>query len=81
MPKINPDARPPTDAAPGTFEFDASAVSGVIVQATILDTIYLGFTASYAVPREYRDGFIEGERLKWPQTVKRNTEKAIAAFP
>lgn len=81
MPTINPAASPPPDAELNSFTFDAGAVAAVLVGASITDTIYLGFTASYAVPREYRDGFIEGERLKWPQTVKRNTDKAVAAFP
>ena len=31
--------------------------------------VYVGWTANYARPREYRDGFMRGAVEKWPQTV------------
>lgn len=81
MPLINPTSRPPPGTPDSTYDFSAGPAIGVIISARLTDEIYLGFTASYAAPREHWDGFIEAERLKWPQTVKRNTERAKAAFP
>lgn len=81
MPLVNPMARPPTDAEIGAYPLDMGPISAVITGAALTDTIYLGFTASYAAPREHFDAFVEGERLRWPQIVKSNIAKAKAAFP
>lgn len=79
MPRIDPTAKPASEEE--RFQFNMGQHTAAIVEATMYDTIYMGFTAAYAAPREYWDGFIELERLKWPQTVKRNIAKARKAFP
>ena len=81
MPKMDPTARPPEGTKDNAFSFNRNSVSAVIIGASHNDTIYLGFTAAYAAYREVWDGFIEKERLKWPQTVESNSRKAIRAFP
>lgn len=81
MPKLDPKAVPDADAADGSYTLSFGPVNAVIMGATLLESIYLGFTAAYAGHREVWDGFIEGARLKWPETVKRNTDKARKAFP
>ena len=81
MPKINPDGRPPSDAEDESFGLDEGAIEAVIIGAQIGETIYLGFTANYARPREYKDGFVEGAALNWQATVSKNAKKAIQAFP
>jgi hypothetical protein len=75
MPAIDPNARPPADAAPGSIPIDLNAVALVIAGATLEDTIYLGFTASYARPREYHDGFVRLTAQRWPQIVKESNAK------
>lgn len=79
MPRIDPEAKP--NSLEDTFRFNMGQHAAVVATAQMTDTIYAGFTASYAGPREYHDGFIEAERLKWPNTAKRNIDKARRAFP
>lgn len=81
MPKIRPDGKPPPDAEDGSFDLDAGSIEAVILGAQIGETIYLGFTAAYARPREYKDAFVEGAALNWQSTVTKNAKKAIQAFP
>lgn len=79
MPRIDPNAKPASEE--DRFRFNMGQHTAAIVSATMQDTIYMGFTAAYAGPREYWDGFIEAERVKWPNTAKRNIAKARKAFP
>ncbi|WP_290687304.1 MULTISPECIES: hypothetical protein [unclassified Haematobacter] len=76
-PRINPTARPRDGAS---YRPDGT-VEAVILGASIDSTIYLGFTASYAGVREYKDGFVEAALLNWDAIVQRNARKAIRAFP
>jgi hypothetical protein len=46
-------------------------VSLVIAQARVGQTIYAGWTAEYAAPREARDAFLAAEVQKWRQTVNK----------
>lgn len=78
MPQISPDGRPVEGE---TYSLDSGAIEAVIVGAQIGDTIYLGFTAAYARPREYKDGFVAGAAMQWQQIVDRNAKRAIQAFP
>ena len=78
MPSIRNGAGP---ADGETYDLDEGAIEAVIIGASITDTIYLGFTASYARPREYRDGFVEGAVQQWQQIVTRNAGRSLAAFP
>ncbi|GGF24350.1 hypothetical protein GCM10011321_14660 [Youhaiella tibetensis] len=69
MPRINPEAKPATGAADNSYSEDQN-VTLVIAGADIGQTIYLGFTASYARPREYEDGFVRLAAQRWPQIVE-----------
>lgn len=68
MPSINSMSRPASDAADESYPEDAS-VNLVIAGADIGQTIYLGFTASYARFREYEDGFVRLTAQRWQQVV------------
>ncbi|AVX04346.1 hypothetical protein MXMO3_01821 [Maritalea myrionectae] len=82
MPQINPYARPPSDAPEGSYSPSEDDVSLVIAGWDAgREVLFLGFTASYAIPREYEDGFVRLEVQKWQETVNRNASKAIRAFP
>lgn len=69
MPSINPMAKPADDADDNSYAEDAN-VTLVIAGADIGETIYLGFTASYARAREYEDGFVRLTAQQWPQIVE-----------
>lgn len=82
MPSINPYARPASDAPPGSYAPTEDDVALVIAGWSAgRETLFLGFTASYARPREYKDGFVRLEAQRWQETVNRNALKAIRAFP
>lgn len=82
MPQINPYARPPADAPDNSYSPTEDDVALVIAAWNAgRETLYMGFTASYARPREYKDGFVRLEAQKWQETVDRNVAKAIRAFP
>tara|TARA_R110002049_G_scaffold281333_1_gene460860 strand:+ start:21964 stop:22371 length:408 start_codon:yes stop_codon:yes gene_type:complete len=51
-------------------------VTLVIAGAEIGDTVYVGWTANYARPREYRDGFLASAAQKWPDFVDKNAARA-----
>lgn len=42
------------------------------------DTLYIGWTANYARPREYRDGFVRGAAEKWSAIVDSAAARAKA---
>ena len=48
----------------------------MIAGAEIGDTVYVGWTANYARPREYRDGFLASAAQKWPDFVDKNAARA-----
>lgn len=73
MPSINPMASPPDNAPDNSFAPDPG-VTLVIAGADIGQTIYLGFTASYARPREYEDGFVRLTAQRWPEIVRQSAE-------
>lgn len=83
MPNINPSARP-TEG--GSYSFDFGQVEAVIAGASLDDTLYFGYTASYAAHREYgsngqpADGFVRLAAMNWQQIVNRNAEKVRKAF-
>lgn len=72
MPPINPEARP----VPGqSYPDDNGQIQLVIAGADLGETIYLGFTAAYARPREYQDGFVRLTAQRWPSIVKASAAK------
>ena len=40
------------------------------------DLVFWGWSANYARPREYKDGFMRGAAEKWKDTVNKNARKA-----
>ena len=81
MPLIDRDARPSSDAAEGSYTPNDTDVILAIAGATLGDTIFLGFTASYAGYREALDGFVAMAAQRWQQTVDSNVRKAVRAIP
>lgn len=72
MPPINRAAKP---AEGGSYPFTGSEISAVIAGSELGDTIYLGYTASYAAYREYGargqapDAFVRTAAQRWPTIV------------
>lgn len=61
---------------------EGKSYSEPVYQATLArvkagDTIYFGWTAAYAGPREFHDAFLEGALQKWQQIVTVNCGKLI----
>lgn len=81
MPSINPSARPPDGVEDERYPEDLSQINLVIAGANIGQSIFLGFSASYARYREYEDGFVRLAAQRWAQTVEENARKAIQAYP
>lgn len=77
MPLIQQDARPKEGA---TYTPEDGAIEAVILGARLGSTLYFGFTASYARPREYQDAFVRSAAQQWQQIVNRNAAKALVAF-
>ena len=51
--------------------FKGEAVAAAIIRWNPgVETLFVGWTANYARPREYRDGFLRLAVQKWDQTVK-----------
>lgn len=75
LPPINPNGRPAKDAKPNSYRYDAEAINLVIAKAELKDTISIGFTAAYARPREYHDGFVRLAAQNWKTIVSNNVDK------
>lgn len=72
----------PTENEGGKKYRKGAQVAGEDVDVTLLrwdpnkgETLFVGWTANYARPREFRDGFLRGAVEKWPQTVERVAKK------
>jgi hypothetical protein len=72
MPRIDPAARP--DA--GAQYTSGNETVLVISKATIGQTIYAGYTASYAGYQENKRGFVRLAALEWPRIVKEVSREA-----
>jgi hypothetical protein len=81
MPAIKDSNAPPSNAPDNAYDFDIGPISAVIAGLQPGDPLYLGFTAAYARPREYKDGFVRLAAQNWNKIVERNTQRAIKAFP
>jgi hypothetical protein len=66
MPQIDFGAN---NAAKQIFAGDDTQINLVIAGYKPGQVIYLGFTAAYAAPREYADGFVRLTAQRWPQIV------------
>jgi len=78
MPIIDRDARP-VEGVP--YAEDNTQIALVIAGASLGQTIYLGFTASYARPREFHDGMVRLTAQRWPVIVGEVVKDALARFP
>ena len=45
------------------------------------ETLFIGLTANYARPREYRDGFMRGAVENWDQNVEKASAEAQRRIP
>lgn len=71
----------PYDAQEGLkITYNAGPTSLVIARAKVTDTITAYWTANYARPREYEDGFRRLAAQRWPQTVALSIKAAKAAM-
>lgn len=75
LPPVDPNGRPASDAPKNSYRYDAEAVNLTIAKATLKDTISIGFTAAYARPREYKDGFVRLAAQNWQTIVSNNVAK------
>lgn len=62
---VNPDPK-----AKGKVKYTGEGVGAAITRWQPGETLYIGWTANYARPREYRDGFLRGAVEQWDGTVK-----------
>lgn len=73
MPPINPNARPVEGQA---YAFDFGQIEAVIAGADVTDTLYFGYTASYAGFREFGangqapDAFVRSAAQHWGTIVE-----------
>jgi hypothetical protein len=58
-----------TDAAPNQYDFNVSPVVLILASASLDDTLFFGWTANYAIYREYHDGFLRLAVQMWPNIV------------
>ena len=68
----------------GSYAYDEGRVTAVIAGASLGDFITAGYTAKYALPREYGangqppDAFVRTAAAKWRQIVAQVTQEAKA---
>ncbi|WP_367274588.1 hypothetical protein [Henriciella sp.] len=74
MPLIDRNAKP----AEGRTYSDDAQIELVIAGSAPTDTIYMGFVASYARPREYEDGMVRLAAQQWPGIVGQAAREAKA---
>lgn len=73
MPSINPSKKPTSG---GSYSYDQGDIEAVILGADINDTLYVGYTASYAAHREYGvegqapDAFVRSAAQRWNAIVE-----------
>ncbi|WP_354345048.1 HK97 gp10 family phage protein [Phyllobacterium ifriqiyense] len=73
MPSINPSKEP---TAGGSYSYDQGDIEAVILGADVADTLYFGYTASYAAHREYGvegqvpDAFVRSAAQRWNTIVE-----------
>lgn len=83
MPRINPNANP-VDGQ--NYSFNFAEIEAVLLNASLKDTIFIGYTASYAAYREFGargqppDAFVRSAVQGWQGHVNRNAQKVGKAF-
>jgi len=58
-----------------SYTYSDSDVALVINQAGLGDTVFFGWTANYARPREARDGFLRTSAQMWQAIVSNNVNR------
>lgn len=66
----------PSDPARDPQGSPAEDIALVLANAKVGDVIFIGWSANYARPREYIDGFLESAVQKWPSIVRKNAALA-----
>ena len=63
---------------PGTpgQEWNEDDVLLFLADTDLGETIYFGWVANYARPREFKDGFLRGAAEKWQSVVNKNVRRA-----
>jgi len=64
---------------PSGSGYNEGATIVVLSRAKPNDKIYFGWSANYAIWREYKDGFMRSAAQNWEQHVSRAVEKARKA--
>ena len=77
MPEINPAAKPPTSASANSVPYNAGQIEAVILGLNLGDTIHLGYTAAYAIHREYGANDQPGD--DWVRTAAQRWDAIVAA--
>lgn len=83
MPRIDPKAKP-VDGQ--TYSYDAGTIEAVLLGADLKDTLYFGYTASYAAAREYGargqapDAFVRSAVQNWQNNVNASAKRVGKAF-
>lgn len=78
MPKVNRSARPEEG---WSYGYGASQIALVIATSKPEDTLYFGYTASYAEYREYEDGFVRLAAQNWQSIVRKVATEARSRSP
>lgn len=66
-----------------TFNYQVDSIAATLLQwdPSSEDKLFIGWTANYARPREYRDGFLRGAVENWEQNVKSASRQAQLRIP
>lgn len=76
MPKLDISGLPEQ----GQTYNQSNQVELIIAQADLKNTIYMGYTASYARPREYKDGFVRLAAQRWGVIIDQVVKEAKARY-
>lgn len=71
----NPDKR--------TFDYSPDSIAATLLRwdPNSGDTLFIGWTANYARPREHKDGFMRGAVENWPVHVERAAKESQRRIP
>lgn len=73
MPRIKTKSRPDPKAGAGTYP---APQTFALATVQLGQTLYVGYTASYAGFQENRRGFVRLAAMQWPKIVSRVTQEA-----